>query len=265
MVISQPSPIRYKGSPFVYKRRQHISTQQPIQSSIPCPALEPTSSEDDAPAKCSPCPEPTDLDLPIALRKGIRSCTQHPMSNYLSYHCLSSTHRGFLSSLDAIVIPTSVEEALKNPKWKEAMLEEMRALNKNHTWDLVAKPKGGKLVGYRWIFNVKFKADGTLDRYKARLVAKGYTQSYGIDYLETFAPVAKMTSVRVLISLAARHGWQLQQFDVKNAFLHGDLEEEIYMELPPGFHQEGGGKVCSLKKTLYGLKQSPRAWFGRFF
>ena len=111
--------------------------------------------------------------------------------------------------MDAIVIPTSVEEALKNPKWKEAMLEEMRALNKNHTWDLEAKPKGVKLVGCPWIFNVKFKVDGTLDWYKARLVAKGYTQSYGIDYLETFAPVAKMTSVRVLISLAAIHGWQL--------------------------------------------------------
>ena len=95
------------------------------------------------------------------------------------------------------------------------------------------------------------------------MVAKGYTQTYGIDYLETFAPVAKMNTIRVLLSLTTNFGWNLQQFDVKNAFLHGDLEEEIYMEVPPGFESKEG-MVCKLKKALYGLKQSPRAWFGRF-
>jgi len=99
--------------------------------------------------------------------------------------------------LDAIVIPKSVEEAMKDQNWKETMLEEMRALNKNHTWELVTRPKGVKSVGCRWIFNLKYKADGTLERYKARLVARGYTLSYGINYLETFAPMAKMTTVRV--------------------------------------------------------------------
>ena len=116
------------------------------------------------------------------------------------------------------------------------MMEEMGALKKNHTWDLVSKPKGVNLVGCRWVFNVKYKADGTLERCKARLVAKGYTQSYGIDYLETFALVAKITTVRILLSLTAHFEWNLQ-LDIKNAFLHRDLEEEVYMELPLGFQE----------------------------
>ena len=145
------------------------------------------------------------------------------------------------------------------------MLEEMKALHKNHTWDLVEIPKGHKTVGCKWVFTVKHKANGSIERYKARLVAKGYTQTYGIDNQETFALVAKMNTVRVLLSLAANQNWPLHQFDVKNAFLHGNLEEEVYMSIPPSFEDpKTMGKVCKLKKSLYGLKQSPRAWFERF-
>lgn len=111
---------------------------------------------------------------------------------------------------------------------------------------------------------MKYNADGSVNRYKARLVAKGFTQSYGVDYEETFAPVAKLNSVRVILSLAANLDWPLHQLDIKNAFLNGDLEEEVYMQIPPGLESSStANMVCRLRKSLYGLKQSPRAWFDR--
>nr|GFC95970.1 putative RNA-directed DNA polymerase [Tanacetum cinerariifolium] len=104
----------------------------------------------------------------------------------------------------------------------------------NKTWSIVSLPKGKHAVGSRWVFKTKFSSDGSVDRYKARLVAQGCTQQYGVDYKETFASVAKMTTVRVVLSVAINNGWPLSQIDVKNAFLHGDLEEEVFMKLPPG-------------------------------
>ena len=150
------------------------------------------------------------------------------------------------------------------PEWRKAVMEEMGALEKNGTWDIVEKPRGKKLVSCKWVFTPKYMADGTLDKLKARLVARGFTQTYGLDYQETFAPVAKLNTIRVLLSVAANLEWPLHQLDIKNAFLNGELKEEVYMTLPPGFEKGRVDQVCKLKKSLYGLKQSPRAWFDRF-
>ncbi|CAJ2656182.1 unnamed protein product [Trifolium pratense] len=164
---------------------------------------------------------------------------------------------------NSVEIPKNVQVALEVPKWREAVLEEMKALEKNKTWSVMTLPDGKKTVGCKWVFTVKYNSDGSIERYKARLVAKGFTQTYGIDYSETFAPVAKLNTVRILLSLAANLDWPLHQLDVKNAFLNGDLEE-VYMDIPPGFEDKFGSNVCKLNKSLYGLKQSPRAWFEKF-
>ena len=138
------------------------------------------------------------------------------------------------------------------------MIDEINALDHNDTWDLVELPASKKAIGCKWVFTVKVNPDGSVARLKARLVAKGYAQTYGVNYSETFLLVAKVPSIRLFISLAAIYDWVLHQLDVKNAFLHGDLHEEVYMEQPPGFVAQGeSGRVCKLRKSLYGLKQSP--------
>ncbi|CAA7400808.1 unnamed protein product [Spirodela intermedia] len=123
------------------------------------------------------------------------------------------------------------------------MNEDMKALRKNDTWELVRLPIGKKVVGCKWVYTIKYHSDGSIERYKARLVAKGYTQTYGVDYLETFAPVAKMNIIILLLSLAINSDWNLQQFDVKNALLHGELEEKSYMEVPHGYERNSDANI----------------------
>lgn len=149
------------------------------------------------------------------------------------------------------------------------MAAELRALEHNRTWTIVPLPPGKKPIGCKWVYRVKFLADGSVERYKARFVAKGYTQQAGIDYLYTFSPIAKLVTVKVILALAAVHGWSLFHLDIDNAFLHGELEEDVYMDLPPGFTGEGEistmvNPVCKLNKSLYGLKQASRKWFEKF-
>ncbi|KAM1010062.1 hypothetical protein TB1_044704 [Malus domestica] len=161
--------------------------------------------------------------------------------------------------------PAIYKSALKSPLWLSAMEEELAALKTQHTWSLVSLPHNKNLVGCKWVFKLKRHADGTISRYKARLVAKGFNQEEGIDYGKTFSPVVKPTTVRMVIALAAHFGWSLRQLDVKNAFLHGILNEEVYMSQPPGFSDPHNPTlVCRLHKSLYGLKQAPRAWNERF-
>ncbi|RVW38572.1 Retrovirus-related Pol polyprotein from transposon TNT 1-94 [Vitis vinifera] len=250
--VMPPRPLQ------VYHRRPRVVAPLPFPEapadSLPIPSASP------APALPSP------NDLPIAVRKGTRSTRNpHPIYNFLSYHRLSSPYSAFVSAISSVSLPKSTHEALSHPGWRQAMVDEMAALHSNGTWDLVVLPSGKSTVGCRWVYAVKVGPDGQVDRLKARLVAKGYTQVYGSDYGDTFSPVAKIASVRLLLSMAAMCSWPLYQLDIKNAFLHGDLAEEVYMEQPPGFVAQGeSGLVCRLRRSLYGLKQSPRAWFSRF-
>ncbi|CAN0910966.1 Retrovirus-related Pol polyprotein from transposon TNT 1-94 [Linum grandiflorum] len=206
---------------------------------------------------------PEDLNWPIAVRKGVRECTRHPIQRYVNYGRLSPEFQAFTTHLDST--PRSIEEAMKIPEWRKAVLDEIQALEANGTWKIVTLPPGKRTVDYKWIFTTKYNADGSVERYKARLVARGFTQSFGIDYQETFAPVAKLKTIRILLSIAANEDWPLHQMDVKNAFLNGHLTEEVYMEIPEGVKNSGNrNSVCKLVKSLYGLKQSPRAWFEKF-
>ncbi|KAL2253784.1 UNVERIFIED_CONTAM: Retrovirus-related Pol polyprotein from transposon TNT 1-94 [Sesamum indicum] len=176
---------------------------------------------------------------------------------------IPSRLRDFHTSLNIeLGEPSSVEEALKSDKWLKAMNEEMKSLKDNKTWILVPKPKNASIVDCKWLF--KIKQENPI-KYKARLVAKGFTQKEGIDYNEIFSPVVKYTTVRIILALTAFHDWELKQMDAKTAFLHGDLDENIYMYQPFGFSDTSKpDHVCLLKKSLYGLKQSPRQWNKKF-
>ena len=187
---------------------------------------------------------------------------RHPPSYLQDYICPTTTpHNALLVSIDE---PKTLKTALKFQNWKEAMQEEIDALHKNKTWTLVPRPINTNVVGSKWVYRTKFKEDGNIDRFKARLVAKGYTQIPGLDFGETFSPVVKATTIRVVLSLAVHFQWPLRQLDVKNAFLNGVLHERVFMEQPPGFvNSKYPHHVCFLQKSLYGLKQAPRAWFSK--
>ncbi|KZV47100.1 retrovirus-related Pol polyprotein from transposon TNT 1-94, partial [Dorcoceras hygrometricum] len=160
--------------------------------------------------------------------------------------------------------PVTFEDAMQETKWRNAMDAEIAAIEKNNTWTLTELPQGQKTIGVKWIYKTKMKENGEVDKFKARLVAKGYKQEYGVDYKEVFAPVARHDTIRLVIALAAQYSWPIFQLDVKSAFLHGDLEEQVYIDQPPGYIKIGNEhKVYKLKKALYGLKQAPRAWYSR--
>ncbi|KAL0412091.1 UNVERIFIED_CONTAM: Retrovirus-related Pol polyprotein from transposon RE2 [Sesamum latifolium] len=207
------------------------------------------------------------------LRRSNRQVTQplwlqdficnHTSSTSLHPDCHSSfspAHMRFLAQVDAVHEPRSFKEVAQNPNWCEAMDTELEALEKNCTWDLTTLPAGKRAIGSRWVYKVKLNQDGSIERYKARLVAKGYTQIEGVDFFDSFSPVAKTVTVRLLIAIATTRHWPILQLDVNNAFLHGHLDEEVYMVPPEGYTKAGHGLVCRLKKSLYGLKQASRQW-----
>jgi hypothetical protein len=158
------------------------------------------------------------------------------------------------------VEPQNLAIALSDPDWKNAMDSEFSALFRNKTWHLVPPTPGRNVIYRKWVYKVKHKADGYVDRYKARLVAKGFQQRYSIDYDDTFSHVVKFSTIRLALPLAVSQGWTLRQLDVRNVFLHGILEEEVYMKQPPGFEDPSKSHYqCKLDKALYDLKQAPRA------
>lgn len=159
--------------------------------------------------------------------------------------------------------PTTYEEAAKFEIWRKAMDQEIESIERNDTWELTDLPKGSKKIGVKWIYKTKYNEDGKVEKYKARLVAKGYSQQHGIDYNEVFAPVARWDTIRTILALAASNGWNVYQLDVKSAFLHGELVENVYVEQPLGYQKQGKNSVYKLKKALYGLKQAPRAWYSK--
>ena len=164
--------------------------------------------------------------------------------------------------------PQSFKEAMSSPEapyWKEAINDEVEFILQNHMWELVDLPPGSKPLGYKWIFKKKMKADGSSDKYKARLLIKGYEQKEGLEYFDTYSPVTRISSIRMLIAIAAIHNLEIHQMDVKTTLLNGDLDEEIYMKQPEGFIVSGQEKkVCRLAKSLYGLKQAPMLWHEKF-
>ena len=193
----------------------------------------------------------------------------------------SPTYWCFLTKITKHSEVLHFKQAVKDPNWVKAMNEELSALEMNETWDITTLPTGKTAIGCKWLYRIKYNPDGSLERHKSRLVVLGNKQKYGIDYEETFAPVAKLATVRSLLAVAAIKDWTIHQMDVKNAFLHGDLQEHVYMKLPPGYNKKGDrivvssegesydtkfkptDLVCKLKKSLYGLKQAPRQWFSK--
>jgi len=184
-----------------------------------------------------------------------------PITDYVSHNKLSDQHSCFVLSLHSNPKPKSFTEANKFDCWKQAMQAELSVLESTGTWQLVDMPAHVKPIGCKWIYRVKYHANGSIERYKVRLVAKGYNQIEGLDFFDTLSPVAKMTTVRLVLALASINHWNLHQLDVNNAFLHGDLQEDVYMTLPPGVSSPKPNQVCMLMKSLYGLKQASRKWF----
>ncbi|KAJ9565087.1 hypothetical protein OSB04_001053 [Centaurea solstitialis] len=197
-----------------------------------------------------------------ALRRSVRERRNAILKDYVCYLQESDFDIGIMKD------PVSYSQAIasdNSEKWIDAMNDELKSMADNQVWDLTQLPDGHKAVASKWIFKTKRDCNGNVERYKARLVAKGFTQKDGIDYKETFSPVSKKDSLRIIMALVAHYDLELHQMDVKTAFLNGELQEEVYMSQPEGYTLKGQeDKVCKLKKSIYGLKQASRQWYLKF-
>jgi hypothetical protein len=241
---------------------------------IPYPACEPhlpplAQTPTTAPPIVDPHPmvplrRSTRVTQPPAYLQDFVHTVTYPIQHHLTYDKLSTSYKSFVCQVSTIVEPEFYHQAVKFPEWQTAMAEELAALELNKTWTVEPLPAGKHPISCRWLYKIKFRPDGSIDRYKARLVARGFTQQAGIDFIDTFSPVAKLTTVRVLLTIAAQNRWYLLQLDINNAFLNGDLHEEVYMKLPLGYPHHQPNMVCKLHKSLYGLRQASRQWYSKF-
>ncbi|KAM2607610.1 hypothetical protein TB2_036145 [Malus domestica] len=258
--VPTPSPL---FSPSIPSTLTFTTRSSSPTSSVPSPSIShplPDSTSISPPLPPNPLPPPP-LSQPLSAPNA------HPMqtrskSGISKPKAYTATKHPIPPHLTQDFIPSTYLQASKCSHWRQAMQEEFNALLNTGTWSLVPSHPSQNLVGCKWVFRIKRKPDGSIDRFKARLVAKGFHQQQGLDYTETFSPVAKPVTIRLLLTLASKFNWFLNQLDVSNAFLHGNLSESVFMIQPPGFEDPlQANHVCKLHKSLYGLKQAPRAWY----
>lgn len=260
IVISVPYSVSSSSIPIVPSSMPHLTSNvsSPVDSS-PLMSMSTLLPSQSSPVISSPSVSPS-----------VPSQTTHSMTTRSKNGIYKPKHP---LSLSAVVCKTSLpdvepshfNEAIKHSVWQHAMAEEYKALVQQGTWTLVEPPSHANVIGCQWIYKLKRNSDGTVARHKARLVANGNQQAEGLDYTETFSPVIKQPTLRIVFSLAVHHHWPIRQLDVSNAFLHGVIEEEVYMRQPLGYKDINHPHfVCKLNKALYGLRQAPRAWFSMF-
>lgn len=226
----------------------------------PIPATQSTTSSLPTISTAIPQPQTSTQTLPISSQTNTLS--SHSMTTRSKNNiCKPIQKLTFTTQLTRdITEPTTLAQATRDPRWCSVMVEEYSALISNGTWTLVPPACVSNMVGCKWIFRLKRHTDGTVARYKARLVAKGFNQRPSLDYHETFSPVVKPTTIRLVLSIAVSNGWQLRQLDINNTFLQGTLTEDVYMAQPPGFSDpDKADFVSKLQKAIYGLKHTPRA------
>ncbi|KAI0499987.1 hypothetical protein KFK09_018195 [Dendrobium nobile] len=257
-----PTPLSSSSSiPPLLLIPSSLAFDSPIPSNRPTPPIQPTPTQHSA--SSSPSATESYSAVPALPELTTTNIPTHPMQTRLKSGIAKPKHIvSLLTTNTSTATPSTYAQAIKQPHWRQSMTEEFNALQKQDTWTLVPAPANTPILGCKWTFKTKLLPDGQVDKYKARLVAQGYDQQFGVNYTETFSPVAKMTTIRVLLTLALNRNWQIFQLDVSNAFLHGELHDNIHMRQPPGFVDPASPSViCKLNKSLYGLKQALRQWF----
>jgi hypothetical protein len=269
-IVTEPLPhipLAFTGSPNTTIPPPDPPTQNP--PNVPTTSITPTTNILITPPIITKPTQPntTPIPNPIITETSPPTTNPHPMVTR-SQAGISKPNPKYALNVTydpTLLEPTCYTQAAKYEEWRKAMGVEFNALQQSGTWSLVPPTSDMNILPNKWVFKIKKRSDGTIERYKARLVANGYHQQEGINYTETFSPVVKHSTIRIILALAVHHKWPIRQLDVQNAFLHGILSEEVYMRQPSGFIDPNyPNHVCKLHKSLYGLKQAPRQWSTRF-